>query len=334
MLICIKQSYAIEKIRLSSGYDIPAVGLGTSTIKIDDIDKAITSALENGYRHIDTAYNYFNEEAIGKALKNWFDKGGNREELFITSKLPDWANRPESVEKYLKRSLKNLGLDYIDMYLIHTPWTIKEDPEKYIAKEENGDVVYEDTDHIAVWKEMEKQVKAARAKSIGLSNFNQSQILNVYNKAEIKPSNLQIESHAYLHQDELRKFCKEHNIVITAYAPLGSNEVRSKLYKNTDKDLPSLMDLPVVKEIAEKYKKTPGQILLRHIVQDGLVVIPKSSNSERQKSNMDIFDFKLTDEEMKKLHDLDKGEKGRVFDFLAFMKDIGKNPEYPWVSGL
>lgn len=124
---------------------------------------------------------------------------------------------------------------------------------------------------------------------------------------------MQVESHAYLQQRELRKFCKDNNIVMTAYAPLGSASTRKKFYKGTEKDLPSLLELPEIKELAEKYKKTPGQILLRNLVQDGLVVIPKSSNAERQKANADIFDFELADEDMKKIETLDKGELGRVY---------------------
>ncbi|XP_014219296.1 alcohol dehydrogenase [NADP(+)] B-like [Copidosoma floridanum] len=322
---------AVEKYRLSSGREIPAVGLGTSSIKIEEMEKAILGALENGYRHIDTAFVYDNEAAIGKALKKWFDKGNKRENLFITSKLPTHGNRPQSVEKYLKLSLKDLGLDYVDMYLVHTPFGVEEGPNN-APLDKNGLALFEHVDHKALWKAMEAQVKAGRAKSIGLSNFNQSQVLDVYNSAEIKPSNLQVELHGYLQQKGLQKFCKDHNMVMTAYAPLGSAPARSGIHHGTEKDLPPLVEQQVVKELANKYKKSPAQILLRHSVQSGLVVIPKSSNPERQKANLQIFDFKLTEEEMKKIDALDKGEKGRVFDFLAFYKDLGKNPQYPFVK--
>ncbi|XP_001602440.2 aldo-keto reductase family 1 member A1-B [Nasonia vitripennis] len=330
LAVVLPGAQAVEKLKLSSGHEIPAVGLGTSTIKLDEMDNAISSALENGYRHIDTAFSYDNEAAIGKILKKWFDKGGKREDIFITSKLPSQGNRPQSVETYLKRSLKDLGLDYVDMYLIHTPFAVKEGENLSSKQDKDGNDLFDDVDHKALWKAMERQVKEGRAKSIGLSNFNQSQVLNIYNNAEIKPSNLQVETHAYLQQKQLRKFCKEHNIVMTAYAPLGSHNARLNLHRGTPKELPALVELPLIKSLAAKYNKSPGQILLRHTIQEGLVAIPKSSNAQRQKSNIDIFDFKLTDEEMKKIDALDKGEKGRVFDFLAFYKDLDKNPEYPW----
>ncbi|XP_014226590.1 alcohol dehydrogenase [NADP(+)] B-like [Trichogramma pretiosum] len=330
--INLQGSFAVEKLKLSSGYEIPVVGLGTSTIKLDNMEEAILSALNNGYRHIDTAFSYKNEAAIGKAVKKWLDMGNKREDLFITSKLPSQAHRPESIEKYLIQSLKDLDMDYVDMYLIHTPWASKEGAN-LDAVTENGNEVLDDVDHIAMWKVMEKQVKAGRAKSIGLSNFNKSQIARVYDNAEIKPSNLQVESHAYLHQKDLRKFCKERNIVVTAYAPLGSHGTRYYTHGGTKKELPSLLTVPLVKdELAQKYKRTPAQILLRHTVQDGLAVIPKSSNPARQKENIEIFDFKLDDEDMKKLDELDKGKYGRVFDFLAWYKDLDKHPQYPFVS--
>ncbi|XP_011496173.1 PREDICTED: alcohol dehydrogenase [NADP(+)]-like isoform X2 [Ceratosolen solmsi marchali] len=321
LLASLPKGYAMDNLKLSSGYNIPSVGLGTSSIKPYDLENAIINALENGYKHIDTAFTYHNEEAIGKVLKKWFAKGGARENLFITSKLPSQGNRPESVEKYLKQSLKDLGLDYVDMYLIHTPFGLKEGVNNS-PKEVNGIEIFENVNHNALWKEMEKQVKNGYAKSIGLSNFNQSQIDNVYKNAEIKPSNLQVEIHAYLPQKQLRQFCKKHNIVVTAYAPLGSHNSRTYLHKSTGKDLPALIDLPIIKDLAQKYKKSPSQILLRHTVQDDLVVIPKSSNSDRQKLNIDLFDFKLTAEDVKKIDNLDKGEKGRVFDFLKFYKGI------------
>ncbi|KAJ8670145.1 hypothetical protein QAD02_001404 [Eretmocerus hayati] len=328
-LVAVAASSSAPKLKLSSGYEMPAVGLGTSSIKIEDMDRVISTALDVGYRHIDTAFNYYNEAAIGKALKKWFDNGGKREDLFVTSKLPEFGNRPSSVEKYLNHSLKDLGLDYVDMYLIHFPYSIKEGKE-FTQTDLQGLESFENVDHIAVWKEMEKQVKSGRAKSIGLSNFNESQILNIYNNAEIKPSNLQVESHAYLQQKELREFCKQHNILMTAYAPLGSPKSRSGIWGGTQKELPSLVELPLIKSIAAKYNKSPAQILLRHTIQSGLAVIPKSSNSDRIKANIDIFDFQLTEDEMKQIGDLDKGEVGRVFAFTAFIKDLDKNPQYPF----
>nr|XP_018899650.1 PREDICTED: alcohol dehydrogenase [NADP(+)] B-like isoform X1 [Bemisia tabaci] len=322
---------AVEKFKLSSGHEIPAVGLGTSWIKLTEMDEAIANALEMGYRHIDTAFQYLNEAAIGAALKKWFQKGGKREDLFITSKLPTHGNRAESVEKYLKQSLKDLDLDYVDMYLIHKPFGFKEG-ENMTEVKENGKVIFENVDHLAVWKKMEEQVTAGRVKSIGLSNFNQTQILNIYINAEIKPSNLQVEWHAFLQQRELLEFCKKYNIVMTAYSPLGSPVWRGKFHNGTDKSLPRLTDLPEIKEIAKKYNKTAAQILLRHTVQAGLAVIPKSSNKDRQRENIEIFDFSLSGEDVEKINGLNKGEMGRVFDFVYYYEGIDKNPQYPFAT--
>lgn len=312
---------AVEKFKLSSGYDIPAVGLGT--FRLTEVEESITNALEIGYRHIDTAFYYRNEAAIGSALQKWFQKGGKREDLFITSKLPFHANRPESVEKYLKKSLTDLKLEYVDMYLIHAPWGIKEG-DGFDKKEGSGPAVFEVVDHVALWRKMEEQVTAGRVKSIGLSNFNQTQILNVYEKAKIKPSNLQVESHAYFRQTELREFCKKYNIVMTAYAPLGSPSSAQKLQKGT-----SLLESSEIKEIAVKYNKTTAQILLRHVIQTGLVAIPKSSNKIRQKENFDIFSFSLSEVDVEVINKLDKGERGRIYNHLGLDKDLYKHPQYP-----
>ncbi|KAL6440631.1 hypothetical protein ACFW04_003248 [Cataglyphis niger] len=144
----------MRSVRLLSGYDMPTVGLGTWQAKPDEIETAVSTALECGYRHIDTASNYNNEEAIGKALKKWFEKGGTRKELFITTKLPHYGNRPSDVEKFIKLSLKKLGLDYLDMYLVHLPFTFKFDEKTgAAATNEDGSFILDfDTDPVSVWK--------------------------------------------------------------------------------------------------------------------------------------------------------------------------------------
>ncbi|XP_058799851.1 aldo-keto reductase family 1 member A1-B-like [Phymastichus coffea] len=321
----------MEKLSLSSGHEMPVVGLGTGAInRADEVDRAITSALGIGYRHIDTAFSYGNEAAIGQAVKRWLAQGGKRQDLFLTSKLPNQANRPDSVERYLNKSLADLGMDYVDMYLIHLPFGVKEGKDMTPMQQDGREILEDDVDHVAIWKEMEKQVKSGRAKSIGVSNFNEAQISKIYDSAQIKPSNLQVESHVYLQQPALQKFCKDKNIVMTAYAPLGSQNTRNYLHKGTAKELPPAAELPIVKRLAKKYNKSTSQILLRHSVQNGLVVIPKSINPTRQKDNISLFDFKLTDDEMKQLDSLDKGEQGRVYDFLAWYKDLDKNKQYPF----
>lgn len=326
----------MHSVRLLSGYDMPAVGLGTWQAKPEEIESIVNAALECGYRHIDTATNYNNEDAIGKALKRWFEKGGTREELFITTKLPHFGNRPSDVERFIKLSLEKLGLDYLDMYLIHMPFAFKLDENTCTAAtNEDGSYILDlDTDPVSVWKEMEKQVKSGRTRSIGLSNFNEEQISTIWENAQIKPSNLQIELHAYMQQTPIRELCKKHNIVVTGYSPLGSPGAKTHFqtkYNYALDKFPDLLNHPIIQNIAAEHKKTTAQVLLRHLLQLGVVIIPKSTSSERIKSNIDLFDFALTEENMKVLSTLDKGSNGRIFDFL-FFKGIQDHPHYPFKS--
>ncbi|XP_020283090.1 alcohol dehydrogenase [NADP(+)] A-like isoform X2 [Pseudomyrmex gracilis] len=325
-------------VRLLSGYDMPTVGLGTWQAKSEEIETVVITALECGYRHIDTAANYNNEDAIGKALKKWFEKGGSREELFITTKLPHFGNRPSDVEKFIKLSLDKLGLDYLDMYLVHMPFAFKLDEATCAAAtHEDGSYILDfDTDPVLVWKEMENQVKSGRTRSIGLSNFNEEQISLIWENAQIKPSNLQVELHAYMQQKSIRELCKKYNIVITGYSPLGSPGAKVHFqtkYNYTTEAFPDLLNHSVVQNIAERHKKSTAQVLLRHLLQLGIVIIPKSASPERIKSNIDIFDFTLTDDDMNLLNDLDKGAAGRIFNFL-FFKGVQDHPHYPFKSEL
>ncbi|CAG2059655.1 unnamed protein product [Timema podura] len=271
------------------------------------IESTINTALEVGYRHFDTAYFYNNEAEMGKAFKKLFDSGKfKREELFIVTKLPPTGNRASSVEKYIKLSLKALQLDYVDLYLIHNPVGNKEaeaKPDKLSTMELDMD-----TDLISLWKAMELQVDAGRARSIGVSNFNADQT------ARIIPANNQVELHLYFQRKELAAFCKALDVTMCAYAPLGSPafpEFYSNVMKGDAKKLPNVNPLqdPVVLKIAKNHNKTPAQILLRQIVQRGIVVIPKSSNPGRQRENFQVLDFELTEEEMYEMSLLDRGKK-------------------------
>lgn len=328
----------MRSIKLLSGYDMPTVGLGTWQAKPEEIEVVVATALEAGYRHIDTAFNYNNEEAIGSALKKWFQKGGKREELFITTKLPHYGNRPGDVERFMKLSLEKLGLAYVDMYLIHMPFAFKLDESTYTAAvNEDGSYVLDlDSDPVAVWKEMEKQVEMGRAKSIGLSNFNEEQVSNIWKNASIKPSNLQIELHAYMQQNSLRQLCRSHNIAVTAYSPLASPGAKAHFqtkYNYSLDKFPDILGHPIVQKISADHKRTPAQILLRFLLQLDVIVIPKSASPERIKANIDLFDFELTEDEVKLLCSLDQGVKGRIFNFL-FFKGVENHPNYPFKSEL
>ncbi|KAL0127384.1 hypothetical protein PUN28_005582 [Cardiocondyla obscurior] len=243
--------------------------------------------------------------------------------------VPPSGNRPGDIEKWLERSLSNLQLSYLDLYLIHTPFAYGDVEGELHPFNEKGEIIIDpDTDHLAIWSVMEKQVMEGRTKAIGLSNFNVAQIERILNHATLPVSNLQVEMHVYLQQSELLKFCQDHDISVTAYSPLGSRGFVENVIFKGDAVPKSLEDL-TVQEIARKYEKSPAQILLKHIIQKGVIAIPKSTNSSRIKENFDLFDWELEAEDVEKLNDLDKGESGRICDF-KFFKGLEKHPEFPF----
>lgn len=255
-------------ITLNDGVKIPQVGFGTWAIPNDGTTyKAVVQALKAGYRHIDTAAAYFNEEEVGKAVK---DSGIPCGEIFITSKLwlQDYGYEP--AKNGIKRSLRKLGT-YIDLYLIHQPY---------------GDVP-------GAWRAMEEYKAAGKIRSIGVSNMT----VAIWNKfiPELSsvPSVNQIEFHPFNQRNDIRKLMNEKNVMLEAWGPLGQG--------NQD-----LLTHPVIKSLSEKYSKDAGQIIIRSQVQEGVVTLPKSLNPERMKSNLDVFDFELTVEEMKMIRTLDE----------------------------
>jgi len=311
---------------------MPAVGLGTWQATDEaELENALDEALQAGYRHIDTAYLYTNEGIIGKVLERWLSSGKiKREELFIVTKLPGIGMTPERVPYFLKKSLQALKLDYVDLYLIHSPVGIQYVNDTDLAPMKDGELLLDNkTDLEAIWKSMEEQVDAGLTKSIGLSNYNIAQLERMVKVARIPPANLQVEMHAYFQQKPLQEACKKHNVVLCAFAPLGSPGRKALFEKRGMKfeELGLLQD-PVVTGIATKLGKTPSQILLRFLVQEGIVVIPKSTNPNRLRQNIEIFDFAISDEDIVVLQNLDKGLDGRSFTQKAF-KGVTDHPEYP-----
>lgn len=316
----------VPLITFCNGQKIPIIGLGTWQARDEEVRQAVQLALECGYRHFDTATLYQNEEAIGDVLSKWISEGKvAREELFITTKLPTIGNRAEDVPKFLTTSLKKLQLTYVDLYLIHFPVGCKgKDENDLQPRDSEGKVVLDmSTDHKSLWKAMEEQVDAGRAKSIGISNFNSEQIERIMKFCRIQPANHQVEIHAFHQQRELRAVCHKHNITMCAYGPLGAP------YKEKTKEKTVLQD-PVVTSIAARLGKTPAQILLRHLIQLNIVVIPKSSNPERLKQNFQVFDFKLSDKDMRDLDNLDQGKDGKLFIFTESMIGVENHPEFPF----
>lgn len=273
---------------------------------------ATKTALESGYRHIDTAYFYQNEVEVGKAINEKIASGElKREEIYVVTKLWNVFHDPKHVEAACRKSLKNLGLDYIDQFLMHTPIGYEHrEPEDLFPKDAEGKLCFSDVDYLDTWKAMEPLVDLGLVKSIGVSNFNSEQIQRVLDNCRIKPVVNQVECSATLNQKKLTKFCKERDIFIVAYSPLTRPHEYLKNPAGNPK--PALMDDRVA-EIGKKYNKTPTQVVLRYLVELGVVPIPKSSNAGRIKENINIFDFKLSDEEIAFMDTFHTGQRSVPF---------------------
>ncbi|XP_045598555.1 aldo-keto reductase family 1 member A1-A [Procambarus clarkii] len=317
-------STKVPTITMTDGRKMPAVGLGTWMARDEEMRAALTVALECGYRHVDTAYYYQNEKVIGQVLHEWLSSGKvTREELFITTKLPEIGIRASDVSRFLKKSLEWLQLTYVDLYLVHKPYSfLGKDDDDINPVGREGDAGLDLTTNIEdVWKAMEEQVDAGRAKSIGLSNFNSVQTKRIMKMCRVPPANMQVEIHAYHQQKELRALYSSFGVSVCAYGPIGA----PYLYSATS-DHPALVNNPVVTAIASRLKRTPGQVLIRFLLQHGMAVVPKSSNPERIRQNIEVFDFKLTSEDMSALEALDRGPDGKIYCF----EDCKSHPEYPF----
>ncbi|KMK94882.1 aldo/keto reductase [Rossellomorea marisflavi] len=274
-----------KSITLNNGVQMPEIGYGVFRVEEGkDLEKAVETAIRIGYRSIDTAAIYQNEKSVGKGVQNAIDAGlVTREELFITSKVwNDGLSYDETIQAY-EDTLERLGLEYLDLYLIHWPGQNK---------------------YMEPWKALEALYKEGRIKSIGVSNFQVSHLEHLLETAEVKPVINQIEFHPKLVQEEVRAFCEKHDIQVEAWSPLMNAE---------------LLNHETVNEIAESLGKSAAQVILRWDLQHGVVTIPKSMTESRIKENIDIYDFELTEEQVKTLDALDEhkriGPDPDQFDF-------------------
>ena len=263
---------SIPNITLNNGQTIPQLGFGVFQIEPKDTVAAVTTALEAGYRHIDTAEMYGNEAEVGEAVAH---SGLDRSEVFVTSKLNNGSHAPDDARAAFDATLKALGFDYVDLFLIHWPTP------------EVGNFV--DT-----WKTFEEFYREGRARSIGVSNFQPHHLRRIHQETDIIPAVNQIEVYPYLTQEDVRAFCAEHQIAVEAWSPLGQGTV---------------LDDQVIRNIAEKSGKTPAQVVLRWHIQRGDIVFPKSVTPARVKENIDIFDFELSGADVEDITLLNKDER-------------------------
>lgn len=264
---------SVPRVTLNDGNEIPQLGFGVFQVEPEKTADVVSSALEAGYRHLDTAAAYKNEKGVGDAIKA---SGIARDELFITTKL--WnANHKRAVEAF-EESLEKLQLDHVDLYLIHWPLPMFDD-------------------YLEAWQGLIEIKESGRAKSIGVSNFLPEHLQKLFDNTDVVPAVNQIEIHPEFQQIELQQFSLQHGIEIEAWSPIASGQ---------------LSDRDDVKAIADKYGKTVAQVTLRWHLDEGRIIFPKSNNADRQKENFDILDFELTPEELEVFDALDRGEDGRI----------------------
>jgi aldehyde reductase len=270
--------FQATKLPLSHGSGfMPALGFGTLIPDAAVTISATRDALAAGFRHFDCAERYRNEREVGEALQTGIAAGGiKREDIFVTTKLWNSNHRPERVEPAFQGSLDRLGINYLDLYLIHTPFAFQPGDEQD-PRDQNGDVIYDrGVTLLDTWRAMESLVDHGKCRAIGLSDISLEKLLPIYESARIKPAVVQVESHPYLPETELLEFCKEKDIVLLAFAPLGHGMK------------PGLLEDPVISSIAARVGTTPAQVLLAWAVQRGTALLTTPKSAARAKENFDI----------------------------------------------
>jgi len=266
----------VPTITLHDQTTIPQLGFGVFQVPPDQTAKTVLNALEVGYRHIDTAQMYANEAGVGEAIAT---SGIPRDDLYVTTKLNNGFHRPDDARRSLDESLARLGLDQVDLFLIHWPL-----PTRY------------DGDYVTTWRTMAEFVEDGRARSVGVSNFEPAHLDRIISETGVVPVLNQVEVHPFFGNEEVRAACARHDVAVEAWAPIARGKVN---------------DDDTITGIADRLGRTPAQVALRWHIQRGDIVFPKTVTPERMRENFDIFDFELSDDDMSTITALDRGEEGR-----------------------
>ena len=260
----------MQTVKLNNGVEMPILGYGVFLVDPKECERCVTDAIDVGYRMIDTAQAYYNEEGVGAAIKK---SGINREEFFLVTKVWITNSGEEKAVKSIEESLKKLQTDYVDLLLIHQPFG----------------------DYYGTYRAMEKAYKDGKTRAIGVSNFFPDRFVDLCNFVEIKPMINQMETHVFQQEKTLRKYMDKYNTQLMSWSPMARGE--NNFFNNE-----------ILKSIGEKYNKSVAQVALRFLTQENVIVIPKSTHKERMKENFEIFDFELSGDDMNTLRALDKGE--------------------------